>query len=105
MSFVLRQSSNTTISIVKSKFEKNRFVFQKKTDEIIVFATTKIKIFYDKRHQHLKFNFENKTYFRLYHEYFFSFQINAKLFNQKIESFLIKRKIKKFAYELNLSFK
>ena len=103
MSFALRQSSNTTTIVAKSKFEKNRFVFQKEIDDVIAFVVAKSKILYDKKHQFLKFNFDDKTYLRFHHEYSLSSQINVKLFNQRIESFLIKRRIDKLAYELNLS--
>ena len=103
MSFALRQSSNTITIVAKSKFEKNRFVFQKKIDDVIAFVVAKSKILYDKKHQFLKLNFDDKTYFRFYHEYSLSSQINVKLFNQRIESFLVKRRIDKLAYELNLS--
>ena len=103
MSSALRQSSNTVTTDAKSEFEKNRFVFQKKIDDVTAFVVAKSKILYDKRHQFLKLNLGDKAYFRFHHEYFLSSQINVKLFNQRIESFLVKRRIDKLAYELNLS--
>ena len=53
--FVLRQSSNTIILIIKLKFEKNCFVFQKKIDDIIAFVVAKINIFYNKNVKNSKF--------------------------------------------------
>ena len=98
----LRQPPNTATSAAKPEFEKNRFVFQKEAGEATAFAAAKAKILYDKRHQHLKLNPGDKAYLRLHHGYSLPSQTNAKLSNQRTGPFLIKRRIGKLAYELDL---
>ena len=95
----------TVVSNSKSIFEENRFVYRKKVVDVIFFVVAKIKIVYDNRHQFLRFRFDEKTYLRLHHEYSLSFKFNRKLFNQRIDSFRIKKKMKRLVYELKLSFK
>ena len=95
------------ISIVlidsKSIFEQNRFVFRKKISNVISFAVIKIKIAYDVRHQIFKLNLDDYVYLRLHRDYNLSNKINSKLFNQRIDSFLIKRRIERLTYKLDLS--
>ena len=45
---------------------------------------------------------KDKTFLKLHHEYFLFEKHNRKLFNQKIDSFLVKRRVKRFAYEFKL---
>ena len=48
---------------------------------------------------------EDKAYFKLHKKYKLWENFNRKLSNQRCDSFLIKRRIGRFAYELELSLK
>ena len=80
-----------------------RLKYQRETADVIVFAQVKTKIYYDVKHQFILFHFENKVYFRLHHEYQLSDRFNRKMFNQRCESFTVKRRVDRLAYELKLS--
>ena len=53
-------------------------------------------------HVLLLLKLKNKTFLKLYHEYFLFEKHNRKLFNPKIDSSLVKRRVKRFAYEFKL---
>ena len=76
--------------------------YQQKIVDVIVFVNVKIKIYYDVHHQFILFNSNDKIYLRLHHEYQLSNKFNKKMFNQRCESFIIKRRIDRLIYELNL---
>ena len=86
-------------------FFHDKFLFRQKAADITSFATTKIKIKYDDKHKILRFRLDEKIYFRLHHEYRLLFKSNRKLFNQKTDSFTIKKKVDRLTYELKLSLK
>ena len=46
---------------------------------------------------------DEKVFLRLHKEYILSFKLNVKLFNQRIDSFIIKHRVKRLTYELDLS--
>ena len=69
-------------------------MFKQKVVDIILFVTTKFKITYNNKHKLLRFRFEKKIYFRLHYEYKLLFKSNRKFFNQKTNSFTIKKKSK-----------
>ena len=48
------------------------------------------------------FKVDNMIYLRLHKNYNLLSKSNKKLFNQYVESFLVKRRINSLAYELNL---
>ena len=68
----------------------------------ISYVNTQMKIRHDAKHVFLLLKFEKKTFLKFYKEYKNFTQKNRKLFNQKCESFLIKKKVEKLSYELNL---
>ena len=103
VSIDLKKSFTITLIDFKS-FERDRFVFWKKISNVIFFAIVKIKITYDFRHQILKFNFDDQVYLRLHRDYFLLNKHNFKLSNQRIDSFLIKRRVERLVYEFDLSF-
>ena len=72
-------------------------------EDIIIFANTLIKTYYNKSHIVLKLIRDNITYLCLHHEYGISNLINRKLYYQKIDSFKILEKIKSLVYRLKLS--
>ena len=82
-----------------------RFRYQRKTIDVISYVMIKIKIIYDSRHIFLLFKSNDKVYLRLHKKYILFNKFNAKLFNQRIDSFFVKRRIKRLIYELNLLFR
>ena len=63
-----------------------------------------MKIKYDFRNKLLLLRSKDKAYLRLHKDYTIQEQ-HKKLDNQKCESLLMKRRVDRFAYELNISFK
>ena len=75
---------------------------QTKTNDAIAFVNAKIKIYYDFKHKSLFLKSKNKIYFRFNKNYRFS-NHHKKLLQQRCESFIVNRKIKRLTYELKLS--
>ncbi len=73
------------------------------TINAVFFANVKIKILHDKKHKFLFLKSEEKPFLRFHKKYNLYEIINKKLFQQKCDSFIIKRRVNRFAYELNLS--
>ena len=80
-----------------------RFRHQRETVDAISYVMIKIKIMYDARHIFLLFKSNDKVFLRLHKRYTLLNKFNIKLFNQRVDSFFIKRKIERLIYELNLS--
>jgi hypothetical protein len=80
-----------------------RKFIRKKVADVIDFVNARFKIIYDDKHKFFAFNSEDKIYLRLHREYILSKKNNHKLFNQRSDSYLIKRKIENAVYELILS--
>jgi hypothetical protein len=76
---------------------------RKKAADVIDFVNARFKIIYDDKHKSLAFNFEDKVYLRLHHEYSLSKKENVKLSSQRSNSYTIVRKVKNAAYKLDLS--
>jgi hypothetical protein len=88
---------------IEIEFFKDREIIRIDVANVIDFASAKAKIIYDNHHKALTFNIEDKAYLRLHHEYFLFEKKNSKLSNQRLNSYIILRKIDNLAYELNLS--
>ncbi len=88
-------------------FENNqqllRKIIRKDVADVIDFANVRFKIIYDDKHKSFAFNSEDKVYLRLHREYSLSKKNNSKLSNQRLDSYVIKRKIENAVYELILS--
>ena len=80
-----------------------RFRHQRKAIDVTLYVMIKIKIVYDSRHTFLLFKSNDKAFLRLHKRYTLFNKFNAKLFNQRVDSFFVKRRIKCLIYELNLS--
>ena len=78
--------------------------YKQKTIVVIVFVNAKAKMYYNVRHQFFMFNFENRVYLRLYYEYILFDHFNRKMFNQRRDSFFVKRRVDKLIYKFELSF-
>jgi uncharacterized protein YjaG (DUF416 family) len=70
---------------------------------VIDFANARFKAIFDEKHKSLVFNTKDKVYLRLHHEYSLSKKENAKLSQQRFDSYTIKKKVDNVVYELNLS--
>lgn len=98
---VLAALTRKVASITDLDFERYRH--QKKIVNVTSYAMTKIKILYDFRHTLLLLNSDDKAFLRLNKKYILFDKSNVKLSNQRCESFLIKRRVDRLAYELDLS--
>ena len=94
-------NSKNTVTL-KVMLDEIRLRYRQKTQDAISFAFVKAKIYYDIRHQSLMMNLDDKVFLKLHRRYKLSEQFNTKLFNQRTESFLIKRRVGRLAYELDL---
>ena len=110
--FKIRKFISVFVSFSISFAERDEFEFivnrrmkyKQKTVVVIVFVNAKIKVYYDARHQSFMFNFENRVYLRLHHEYILFDHFNRKMFNQRCDSFFVKRRVDRLAYEFELLF-
>ena len=89
---------------LKKTLNKTRFKIRQKVVDSITFVNVKIKIIYDKKHRSLMLKSKNKIFFTLNKEYKLFDKLNKKLSQQKNESFVMKKKVKRMIYELELFF-
>ena len=80
-----------------------RLKYRQETIDAIVFVNAKAKIYYDARHMSLLLNSRDYVYLRLHHEYQLFDKSNKKINQQRCDSFLVKRRVERLAYELKLS--
>ena len=96
--------SITKVNIVNAQdLSIQRLKYQRKTIDVIVFATTKVKIYYDVRHTSILFEKDEYVYLRLNKEYKLSKRLNSKLSQQRCEFFKILQRVERLTYKLNLS--
>ena len=62
-----------------------------------------VKTIYDSKHIQIDLKKNLYVYLKLHHDYIILNIINKKLFNQRVESFKILKKIKNLIYHLKLS--
>ena len=77
--------------------------YQQKTIDAIVFATTKVKIYYDVKHTSIFFKKDEYAYLRFNKEYKLSKRFNSKFSQQRCEFFKILQRVERLTYKLNLS--
>ena len=82
---------------------QQRLKYQRETVDVIFFVNAKIKMYYDVRHQSIFFRFDDRVYFRLHQKYQLSNRSNKKMFNQRFEFFIVKRRVDRLTYKLKLS--
>ena len=100
--FRVREALFMKISTSIEDISKNRLRNRQKTADAISFVNAHMKIRYDVKHKSLLLQSEDKVYLRLHKNYEIANQ-HKKLNNQRCESFLIKRRVDRLAYELNIS--
>ena len=86
-----------------NELNEMRFCYWQKTVDAISYVDITSKIRYNSMHVLFLLKSKNKIFLRLHHEYSLFGKHNRKLFNQRIDSFLVKRRVKRLAYELELS--
>lgn len=94
--------ANKLLAKSSKNLADKRLIYAKKIADATFFVNAKTKIYYDARHKFLLLKFNDKIYLKLHHEYILSEKNNKKLNNQRTESFYVKRRVNKLAYELNL---
>ena len=80
-----------------------RLKYRVEATNATAFANVKVKIYYDVRHTSLLLNLDDRAYLKLNHEYQLSSKSNRKIFSQRCDLFLVKRRVDRLAYELELS--
>ncbi len=91
-------------SILSTNLFDKRLEFRIETFEATTFANVKAKIYYNVKHQFLLLNSSNKVYLKLNHKYHLFNKFSKKIFSQRCDPFLMKKKIDRLAYILELSF-
>ena len=93
---------NLIENVFVNDFVDRRNEYRRKMIDVDDFVNVKSKIYHDARHQSFMFKSKNKAYFRLHQKYTLSNYFNRKIFNQRCDSFFMKRRIKKLTYEFEL---
>ena len=86
-----------------SKLKTTRFRYRMKATNASFYASLKFKVRYDSLHVPLLLKSRDKIFLRLHRDYNLSEKHNKKLFNQRCDPFLVKRRVERLVYELNLS--
>ena len=92
----------TAVADAKKKFADDRFIFRKEAADATSFANAKAKIYYDVRHTPLLMKKGDYAFLKLNHGYRLPAHPNRKLSQQRCGPFLIKRRVGRLAYELEL---
>lgn len=90
------------VAEAKTNFAEDRFIFRKEASDATSFANAKSKIYYDVRHTPLLMKSGDFAYLTLNRGYRLPSQPNRKLSQQRCGPFLIKRRVGRLAYELEL---
>ena len=99
---VKAKNFDKNIQIQLNELNKTRFHYRQKKVDAISYVDIISKIQYNSMYMFLLLKSKNKTFLKLHCEYFLLEKHNRKLFNQKIDSFLVKRRLKRFVYKLKL---
>ena len=92
-------NSSTSTDAVMNKLQHRQEVI-----DAISFVSAHMKIRYDSRHKSLLLRSNDKVFLKLQKNYEINEQ-HKKLDNQRCESFLMKRRVDRLAYELNIFFR
>ena len=99
---VKTKNFDKNIQVQLNELNETRFYYWQKAVDAISYVDIISKIRYDSMHVFFLLKSKNKAFLKLHHEYFLFEKHNRKFFNQKIDSFFIKRRVKRFAYEFKL---
>ncbi len=89
-------------SKIREMLQKIRLRNRQEAVDAVFFVNVKVKILHDKRHKSLFLKSEKKTFLRLHKEYNLPEIINKKLSQQRCDLFIIKRRVDRLVYELDL---
>lgn len=78
-------------------------MFRQKIINVIIFVNVKMKFQYDNKHIIFLLKSSDKVFLKFHVDYILFGKHNKKFFQQRCESFIIKRRIDRLTYELNLS--
>jgi len=95
---------NCFVEFIIDDFSNRCLKYDVEVSEIIAFANAKTKIYYNVRHVFFIIKSNEKAYLKLNHKYQLFYKLNKFFFSQRCDSFLIKCRIERLAYELKLSF-
>ena len=98
--FYIKNIVKLITDLLIKNFDQLRLIKREKIDNIIIFINAMSKTRYD--NQHKVINLKSLTYLKFHHNYFI-FDINFRLFNQRVNFFKIFEKIENLAYKLTLS--
>ena len=97
--FRFRNIVKLLIDLSVKNLDQLCLIKRKKINDVIIFVNAMSKIRYDNKHKVI--NLRSLIYLRLHYDYFI-FDINFKLFNQRVGFFKIFEKIENLVYELTL---
>jgi hypothetical protein len=80
-----------------------RLEFRVETIDATIFVNAKAKIYYNARHYSLLLNSSNKIYLRLNHKYYLFEKLSKKVLLQRCDPFLVKKRVNRLVYLLELS--
>ena len=101
--FKINNTLKFLIDLSTKNYNQFRQIKRKNVEIVITFVVVFNKTRYNVVHKIVNIQIDNKIYFRLHQKYTILNLINYKLFNQKINSFQILKKINRFAFRLQLS--
>ena len=84
-------------------FVVKRFIYRSKAIDVISFAVSKAKAWYDKRHKPMILEKDSFAFLRLHQRYHLSSHPSRKLSQQYCEPFRVQQRVGKLAYKLKLS--
>ena len=99
--FWIRDIVRLLINLPPKNLNRLRFIKREKVDNAITFTNTIIKTRYNNIHKIININEKLSIYLRLHYSYSI-FNINPKLFNQKVGPFKVLKKVGDLTYKLNL---
>ena len=82
---------NFVVASATVDLSTQKLKYRQKTADATVFVNVKAKIYYNARHTPLLFKLKNYVYLRLHYDYQLFNRSNRKIFQQRYDSFLMKR--------------
>ena len=101
--FKINDIVEALLNLSKKDFARLRLIKREKAKTAMIFVNVVNKIKYDQFHCSIKLQSKSITYLRLHQRYTILDLSNKKLFNQRVESFKIMKKIETLIYKLELS--
>ena len=100
--FKVRESTSTLRPHLPPDVATTRLEFRQEAKDAISYANARMKVYYDARHVPLLLNPGDQAYLRLHKGYNLPAKPNRKLSDQRCGPFLVKKRVGRLAYELEL---